>query len=315
MISRRTPSDPTPAETRWPLLACYAPHPLVWQVSGHGTVFVARRRPDGKEAWAVARLALPDEGVLTLGGRRSAPAGTHREWRSDLRRLDLFPASVEVPEDTAAAFVYGACTVALGTVVGRWPPEFRDIRAASLLDAPPGGPADWRERLVGPGGPTPQRLSKIAKRLRDAPDIPDGQEPLVRTVVRVGLTPGTGVEVARRLRTRKHPPVFADMGMRGAATVLEWVKPFASGVSVPAGKKAGVAYADGPEASSVTVRLLTDSGHQGMGELAITEDRVVLDALTLSRASVLMSVLVDAAGSHVAIESMRWEPFSARTGR
>ncbi len=95
------------------------------------------------------------------------------------------------------------------------------------------------------------------------------------------------------------------MGPRGDARVLEWVKPYKSGLPVPPGQKVSAAYA-GNSPNSVTLRILTDGGHQGMGQFAVFDDRVEVEALTLSRASVLMSTLLAAAGGPVTITASDW---------
>jgi len=301
------PSSEVWADVSWPLLACYGPRPEVWQVSGFGTIFVARRKPNNEEVWALAVISLSDGGITTAGGKRAALPGEHKQRCSDLRNLDRFPASIELPEAVVGDYFYGACALRFGTLPeAQWPREVREV--SSLLRPPPGGPAAWREHLVGPNGMTPEGLMNVVRGHGHAADIPAGKDPLVRITACVSLRPGTAQVVARRLLGRRRPPLFVDMGKRGTASVLEWVKPYTSGIHVPTGQKVSALYGDEGTPHSVTFRILTDKGHQGMGQIAVSDDSVEVEALTLSRASMLMGVLLEAAGAPVTIDSTEWSP-------
>ena len=295
------------AHVTWPLLACYGPRPEVWRVSGFGTIFVARRKPNREEAWAVAVVSLSEGGITTAGGKRAALPGEHKQWVSDLCNLDMFPASMELPEAVVADYFYGGCALRFDAQsASKWSRELREV--SDLLPPPPGGPAAWRERLVGPDGMTPQDLVNVARGHGHTAEMPEGKDPLVQTMVRAALQPGTGQEVTRRLLARRHPPRFVDMGKRGTAAVLEWVKPYAGGVQVPAGQKVSALYADDGRPESVTFRILTDDRHQGMGQIAVSADSAEVEALTLSRASVVMGALLEAADSRLTIVSTDWSP-------
>jgi hypothetical protein len=279
--------------------------PEVWQTSGFGTIFCARRRPDGAEVWGLAVISLSDGGIAVASGGRVAPPGEHRRWRRDLGRLDLFPASREMPEGVAADYLYGACALGYGNrPPERWPREVAQV--AALLPAPPGGPDAWRHRLVGPDGMTPPRLVRIVREHGRPPDLPDGQDLAIVTTVAATLPPGTGPALVRRVLARRGPPKFVDMGRRGDARILEWVKPYASGMPVPQGHKVSVLYADSGRPDSATIRILTAGGHQGMGQLAVCEDRVEAEAMTLSRASVLVSTLLASVDGPVTITETNW---------
>jgi hypothetical protein len=130
---------------------------------------------------------------------------------------------------------------------------------------------------------------------------------MAATTARVAMGAGGGGDLARRLLGRRSPPLFVDMGRRGRARVLEWVKPYRSGVDVPAGHKVPAIYADPGSSNGVTFRILTDAAHQGTGQLAVAERTVEMEALTLSRASVLMGVLAATLGSPLAVTSVDWE--------
>lgn len=59
---------------------------------------------------------------------------------------------------------------------------------------------------------------------------------------------------------------------------------------------------------SVTFPILADKRHQGMGQIAVADDEAEVEALTLSQASLLMGVLLDAADSHLGIVSTDGSP-------
>lgn len=276
-------------------------------MSGFGTIFAARRQPDGREAWVIGILSLSEGGLTTVGGKRDAAPGEHKEMVADLRDLDRFPASVELPEAVVADYLYGACALSFGPLAeSHWPHQVGE--ALSVLSRPSGGPAAWREHLVGTSAMTPPGLLRVARDHGHTSDMPEGKDPLVQTTVRVALQPDEGHEVARRLRERRHPPQFVEMGKRGTAAVLEWVKPYASGVRVPAGHKVSAIYADDGGPESVTFRILTDDKRQGMGQIAVSADGAEVEALTLSRASVLMAALLEVADSRLTIVSTDWSP-------
>ena len=306
-IQRLAQSGGLNADPAWPLLACYGPRPEVWQVSGFGTIFIARRKPNREEVWALAVISLSEGGITTVGGRRAAPPGEHEQWCRELGDLALFPASTELPEAVVADYLYGACALRYGDLLeSQWPREAREV--AGLLRHPPGGPAEWRDRLTGPTGMTPAGLVAVVRGHGHTAEIPDGKDPLVGTTARVSLRDGTAEDVTGRLLSRQTEPLFVDMGKRGSASVLEWVKPYTSGQQVPARHKFSAVYEDKANPNQGTFRILTDAGHQGMGQIVICDDIVEVEALTLSRASVLMGALLDATDSAVVIESAEWDP-------
>lgn len=289
----------------WPLIACRGPRPEVWENSGYGLIFVARRRPDGSEVWTLATLSLSQGGVMLLVGK-SGPSGTAEDMLKELGNLTRFTASVTLPAEVVAEYAYGAVAFSYEELPEwRWPREVRG--ALSLLPRPVGQAAAWRERLIGQGGLTPEDLVRIIEKHHHRPDEPDGKDPVVITTTQIALGTGQGREVMRRLLARQDPPLFVDVGQRGGAAVLEWVRPYESGIHVPTGHKMTVAYRDHASPDLLTYRILSDAGHQVMGQIIIDGDTAEVESLTLSRASVLMGVLAEVAGAPLAITSTHWE--------
>lgn len=109
----------SPGELRydlaWPMIACYGPTCEVWQVSGFGTGFAARHKPNGAEVCVIGMLALSEGGLTTVGGKRDAAPGAHKGMVLDLGR---FAASVALSEADVADYLYGALRAGL-QVVGR----------------------------------------------------------------------------------------------------------------------------------------------------------------------------------------------------
>ena len=134
-VPARVAERPAPAD--WPLLACYGPKPEVWQTSGFGAVFVARRKPNGREAWAFAVLSLPEGGYSMVGTKTDAADGEHLDMLRTMGNLDAFPASVAMPESATAEYLYGACAVGGGALPPTvWPPRMREEPLAGSAGRP-----------------------------------------------------------------------------------------------------------------------------------------------------------------------------------
>ena len=264
------PGVPLQLDPAWELVACYGPRPEVWGVSACGTVFVVRRRPDGGEAFLGAWLSLGEGGVQKVFGAAASAAGEGLAERADI--APLLPPMGELSPEAAADYLYGA--LAWGEMLGR-PVDGEVLRRARLLAEPVGGPEEWRQRLVGPGGLTPPELVRVLGENAPHEHLPEGKEVLIITAATVALAPGSGAGVARRLLERKGSPEFFETDGGRLETVLEWLRPY------PRGRRP---LLDGPGA------------RQAMGSLAVRDAGVALSAMTLSRAAALMGALLEAAG-------------------
>ena len=176
------------------------------------------------------------------------------------------------------------------------------------MPAPPGGPAEWRERLVGPGGKTPAALAAAAASFWSHGEVPDGKDALVATQVRVRLDRALAAAAARRLVARREQPWFADRGRRDGAAVVAWVKPHAGGLKARAGHQLAALYEEPGNPSRAVLRIMSDEGHQVMGEIVLGDGWARVEAMTLSRVSVLMGALADAAGVPLDVASAEWQP-------
>ena len=298
----------------WPLIACYGPQPDVWHASGTGSVLVVRQRPDGKEALTFGTLSLSEGGVSLLASKLDADPGSHLDLATQLRKLSQVPAAAAMPPELVADYLYGACALFYsGVPDSRWPDEV--WQALSILPSPLGKAVTWRNRLVGPGGLTPEGLVRILKTNHHTDQEPEGKDPLVLTTVRVALPSGSGRKVMQDLLAREEPPLFVSLGARAGATVLEWRRVFEGGPRVAPGQKAGVVFGDPSDADQITLRILTGDGQQTMGQIAIAGDTAEIECMTLSRASVLVGALEEAAASPLVIESADWRDVLSEIGR
>ena len=299
----------------WPLLACYGPRPDVWSVSGYGSVLVVRRRPDGREALTIGTLSLSEGGVSLLASKMDADPGSHLDLTAQLRKLSQTPAFMPLPAETVADYLYGACALFYSAVPeSRWPDEV--WQALSILPRPLGKAITWRNRLVGPGGLTPEGLVRILQTNGHTDYEPEGKDPVVLTTARIALDAADREAMIKRLLAREEPPLFAHLGQTDGATVLEWRRPFEGGPRVTPGNKAGVVFGDPSDADRITLRILTDDGQQSMGQIAIADDFAEISCWTLSRASILVGALAEAVGTALVVESVDWRdalPYESRT--
>ncbi|MBC7104526.1 MAG: hypothetical protein H5T97_01155 [Firmicutes bacterium] len=95
----RNTAPPIQFHHNWELLASYGPRPEIWRASSYGTVLVARRAPDGKEAVVLALISLSENGISFLAGDPAAAAGT---WGKMLARLARRPDHLPAPVPNAA---------------------------------------------------------------------------------------------------------------------------------------------------------------------------------------------------------------------
>src|SRR5689334_1035640 len=71
---RVTPAT-APSGVRRPLVAALVPDPDVWRVSGAGRTLVARRRADGRIAWASVVFDLKHPAAITFFGDTETEEG------------------------------------------------------------------------------------------------------------------------------------------------------------------------------------------------------------------------------------------------
>lgn len=314
----RNTAPPIQFHHNWELLASYGPRPEIWRASSYGTVLVARRAPDGKEAVVLALISLSENGISFVAGDPAAAAGTWGKMLARLaRRPDHLPAPVPMPPEHAAEYLYGAYAWGvLSRSAGLQP--YRPC--LNILKPPPGKMQRWQARLVGPGGLTPEGLVRVVRENPRPPGLPEGQELVIVTRVRLFLGAGNGTKVMERLLRRRTPPRFEKTGEREGAAVLTWLRPKPPGLprlpTAAPGYKLAALFADRSGEQEYGVFRTFIGNRQCMGNLQFWEDRAEIEALTLSRAGVLLGVLLEAAGDlEVAVTSQSWEPLQARSGQ
>lgn len=287
-----------------PVIACLGPAREVWEVSGYGTVYVARQRPDGLVSLVSATLSLPEGGLTLLAGRPDAPQDTHLWFVSELGRVSDHPASRPLPPDIVADYLYGACAMHYADEpFDRWPNKAR--RALAILERPLGDAVAWRNRLTGPGGLTPAGLMHALGKHPDRTELPEDRDPAVHTTAEAALGLGAGEEAVQRLLARTEPPLFHRVPGPKGETVLQWRRPHPPGQGTPVGGGAAVFEEPGRD-DQWTLRLRAEDGQQIMGEIRIAGDEASIASLTFSSAAILMSALSAAAGSPPKVRSAQW---------
>jgi hypothetical protein len=262
------------------------PEPWSWQTSGFGTAGVVREQPDGRCTYAFFWISLLDDGIKNMFGK---DGDTTQELERFLRGLvPTMPPFEEGPAERAAEFIWGA--YALGDERGiSWPPEAEFYLA--VVPKPPGDPAQWRERLVGPHGLTPSGLVRVIEENPTPEDIPEEKEVAIFT------------KATFRIRDQK-----------GIVDILRNQEPELSYEGHHAGKERFVftrAYPPGHE--SPFARM---GGRQIMGDVAVGPDRLIIEVQTLSRISRLISLLKPLLGDRIVdLEDVKWTGAQELLGR
>lgn len=271
----RSTAPPIQFDHGWELQASYGPRPEVWRATGYGTVLVARRAPDGKEAVVLALLSLSENGVSFLAGNPAAAAGTWRKMLASLaRRPDYLPAPVPMPPEHAAEYLYGAYAWGVLSRSACLQP-YRPC--LNILKPPPGKMQRWQAGLVGPGGLTPEGLVRMVRENPRPSGLPEGQELVIVTRVRLSLGAGNGTKVMERLLRRRTPPRFEKTGEREGAAVLTWLRPKPPGLprlpALPWGTSSppssqtvaasGNSACSAPSSATASVWAISSSGRTG----------------------------------------------------
>jgi hypothetical protein len=147
---------------RSPLLAAFVPDPDVWRVAGAGRTLVARRRADGRVAWASLLFDLKRPRSTLLFGSLESDEGAFEEIVESLVRIEDAVPVVGGSQRLAARFTFGALAYVRGLV-----PEIAPDEGASLLsvfERPAGGVAEHHRAFAGKDGLcTPDLLRCVAR--------------------------------------------------------------------------------------------------------------------------------------------------------
>lgn len=180
----RPPLAPTPrAIARLPLVAALVPDPDVWRVSGAGRTLVARRRADGRVAWASLAFDLKRPEETRLFGSLHSDEGAFEEVLEALFAIDDAPPMVGGSEGLAARFARGA--LARARDPGAPPATEPDLLA--VFDRVPGSA---REAFEGEEGLCPPELLEACRAEAEA-DLGPGQGLAVHVALAFRV-PGSG---------------------------------------------------------------------------------------------------------------------------
>ena len=223
-------------------------------------------------------FSLADGGLQSSFAKEDLRPGQALEMRAKL--APAMPPMIEAPPAAAAGYVYGAYAI---TDDRKWARGALPYLAA--WPKPPGGRRAWAAHLTGPEGITPARLLSVIAANPRTPEMPDGKEPVIFTEVRLRVPPGCEAEVARGLVSLRHPRCFAS-GSRDGMQTFDWLRPY---------RVARRSRSGGP------------GMRQGMGLIAIGDGRARVEAMTLTRAAILLHALLSVCPpTGVSVEATEW---------
>ncbi len=205
--SPRAAPAPAAVGPRRPLVAALVPDPDVWRVAGAGRTLVARRRADGRIAWASIVFDLKRPSRITFFGNSEMEEGPFEEILDALYRIDDSPPMVGGSASLASRFAHGALALARAAELELAPPDPSPSREGSappddaplilaIFGRPRGSDKECREALVGAEGICSRELVALCTQ-EAAADLPEGESLAVH--VAMAFQTSSPTELARAL--------------------------------------------------------------------------------------------------------------------
>jgi len=284
LLSEQRP-DWTEAEVRrWPVVQVLAPPDAVWELSGTGAVVIRRQHPDGRHLAFIYVIDLAQGGLYTLTASPLKAPDKLDTFLDEMR--PHMPPFAESTLERAAELVWGSWAVANRGGYG-WPIETKAYLAA--IPKPTGSERQWHQRLVGPGGLTPDRLVEVIDNMPDV-ELEPGKELMVVTRARL-TTPTPHAAIVLNLAT--NPERLRDHGFRDNGHRFALVRPYPADHWNPASAL--------PDARQV------------LADIHIAADHILIEAGTLTRAAQAVMEVFLAAEGKLELDDASWEaPFLTR---
>ena len=178
------------------LVAAFAPNPIVFRATGHGTAAIVRELPNGRHKYDFVVIDMSRGGLQFLGGSKEtfAPGEADARLLSFLDELNLPPTEASTPEMTAIS-VWGAYAYSRATGAS-WPAEVKQTLAA--FPRAPGGLDDWVQFVRGPKGLCSSRLLAITEPRQELfEELPAGKDLVIFT--EIDMHAGDGDRLASQL--------------------------------------------------------------------------------------------------------------------
>lgn len=268
---------PIPAEVAgFPILEAYAPMADVWSATGYGSAAILRQRPDGKLVEVSFKIDVREGIAIATGKADLAP-----EEPRLLQGLEgKIPAFEAASAERAAEFIWGA--YALNRHQSDILPGVEEFLRA--VPRPPGNPASWLQRFLGPGGLTPTPLVELVHGLA-AKGFTDTMEPRVDTAMTFEFSsPARAIELLQARR-----PDFSVTEADEQSTSFDWTRKYPAGHWSP---------------------LAAFGGRQIIGYVTVEPRSLVARAHTLSMAARLAETLKLLLGAELRLRSVHWHDFS-----
>ncbi|MDI6820290.1 MAG: hypothetical protein QMC89_05240 [Candidatus Hodarchaeaceae archaeon] len=258
-----------------PVTHVYVPDRDAWCATGFGTAGIAREQPDGRLVHSFFIISLLEGGIVMMFGKDST-AKEHDEFVNRMR--DVFPPFEDGTIELLSEYVWGA--YALSEEHGAsWDAEAEQY--LSLVPRPPGNRRRWIDRLIGPGGLTPQDLVKVIRENPLPEDLPEGKEIMILTEMSFHIEDERDVVA----ELRKRDPEFEYCGREKGGEYFSWTREYP------------------PDHWSPLASL---GGRQILGDVRVVPGRLIAEAKTLSMACRLIYLLKNILAGKLTLEKTTW---------
>ncbi len=222
---------------RRPLVAALVPDADVWRVSGAGRTLIARRRADGRIAWASLAFDLKDPAAITFFGNSETEEGPFEEILDALYRIEDALPVIGGTASLASRFAHGALALARAVDPSLTLP---DPNVFSVFGEPRGGDAGSLAALTGADGLCTRELFERCAQEASA-----------------GLADGEALAVHVAMAFRAHSPTELERALASDPDFGRTEHHFAWRPARASGKRLGSVYLEGSilEAETVTLEL------------------------------------------------------------
>lgn len=259
----------------WPVVRAYVPDRDAWRATGLGTAGVVRERPDGRWGYSFFFISLLDNGIVMMFGKDS----TARAFDKEINEIrDMGPPFEDGTIELVSDYVWGA--YALAKKHGMWWGSDAE-RYLCMVPRPSGNRQQWLNRLIGPGGLTPEGLVKVVRENPQPEDLPEGKEIAIFTEMSFRIEDER--EVIAKLR--EHVPDFTPCGREGNEECFTWTREYP------------------PDHWSPLASL---GGRQVLGDIRVKPGQLIAEAKTLSMACRLVFLLKNILEGKLVLEKTTW---------
>jgi hypothetical protein len=231
-LSNLKPGEKLPDGVQnWPIEKTFVPISDIWKATGTGTVAIIRRSPSGNCWSCIAPIQLNMGGIMSFSGATDKPLQEILDLFNKMSGEVLLPPSEEGSPELAARYLWG--TYAWGIEHGgSWPPGTRK-RFLNLFPPLAGVKDDWLRQFTKSDPLVPANLLDAMRRFPTPPDLPEGKEIVINTLMIMDLP--NPAEAIAALRSK--PALFLELASDGEQCVFHWMKErrAAPGKKVPHG--------------------------------------------------------------------------------